>query len=137
MLHPFVVVTLRIFLSMIVFMPLCSFGLCVFFFSSRRRHTRCLSDWSSDVCSSDLSVLESRLSRAPARRLSLSRSRREPHLLLPACDVGERRRPVPRQDVPLQPRTGRQIGRASCRERMDAAGRAVRETETSKDTTRT
>src|ERR1035438_10777027 len=25
-----------------------------FFFSSRRRHTRCLSDWSSDVCSSDL-----------------------------------------------------------------------------------
>src|SRR5262245_64549194 len=28
---------------------------CLFFFSSRRRHTRCLSDWSSDVCSSDLS----------------------------------------------------------------------------------
>src|SRR5258705_409829 len=28
----------------------------VFFFSSRRRHTRCLSDWSSDVCSSDLST---------------------------------------------------------------------------------
>src|SRR5262245_56053404 len=27
---------------------------CAFFFSSRRRHTRCLSDWSSDVCSSDL-----------------------------------------------------------------------------------
>src|SRR5947199_7861396 len=27
----------------------------IFFFSSRRRHTRCLSDWSSDVCSSDLS----------------------------------------------------------------------------------
>src|SRR5436853_1875353 len=24
-----------------------------FFFSSRIRHTRCLSDWSSDVCSSD------------------------------------------------------------------------------------
>src|ERR1039458_4685491 len=24
------------------------------FFSSRRRHTSCLSDWSSDVCSSDL-----------------------------------------------------------------------------------
>src|SRR5262249_57672415 len=30
--------------------------LCVyFFFSSRRRHTRLVSDWSSDVCSSDLS----------------------------------------------------------------------------------
>src|SRR5215813_11549682 len=25
-----------------------------FFFSSRRRHTRCGRDWSSDVCSSDL-----------------------------------------------------------------------------------
>src|SRR2546422_8155169 len=29
-------------------------GMCFFFFSSRRRHTRCSRDWSSDVCSSDL-----------------------------------------------------------------------------------
>src|SRR2546422_4157871 len=28
-----------------------------FFFSSRRRHTRCSRDWSSDVCSSDLERL--------------------------------------------------------------------------------
>src|SRR5438046_5378740 len=28
-----------------------------FFFSSRRRHTRLVSDWSSDVCSSDLILL--------------------------------------------------------------------------------
>src|SRR5215213_7169577 len=28
-----------------------------FFFSSRRRHTRLVSDWSSDVCSSDLQTL--------------------------------------------------------------------------------
>src|SRR2546429_4122134 len=27
-----------------------------FFFSSRRRHTRCSRDWSSDVCSSDLAL---------------------------------------------------------------------------------
>src|SRR5438876_440852 len=27
---------------------------CIFFFSSRRRHTRWTGDWSSDVCSSDL-----------------------------------------------------------------------------------
>src|SRR2546429_2378936 len=27
-----------------------------FFFSSRRRHTRCSRDWSSDVCSSDLTT---------------------------------------------------------------------------------
>src|SRR6266508_3074455 len=30
----------------------------VFFFSSRRRHTRWPRDWSSDVCSSDLTTIE-------------------------------------------------------------------------------
>src|SRR5438034_3863546 len=36
----------------------CSFYcLFCFFFSSRRRHTRSLCDWSSDVCSSDLQNL--------------------------------------------------------------------------------
>src|SRR5258705_6590127 len=34
--------------------PYVRYLMCFFFFSSRRRHTRCLSDWSSDVCSSDL-----------------------------------------------------------------------------------
>src|SRR5207245_7056619 len=34
-----------------------SFFVVFFFFSSRRRHTRCYRDWSSDVCSSDLSTL--------------------------------------------------------------------------------
>src|SRR5207245_10446387 len=29
----------------------------LFFFSSRRRHTRCYRDWSSDVCSSDLDAV--------------------------------------------------------------------------------
>src|SRR5207245_4364543 len=29
----------------------------LFFFSSRRRHTRCYRDWSSDVCSSDLAAV--------------------------------------------------------------------------------
>src|SRR3989304_2323723 len=33
-----------------------TFCLVVCFFSSRRRHTRCSRDWSSDVCSSDLVV---------------------------------------------------------------------------------
>src|SRR5256885_11031298 len=32
----------------------CRLGGRVFFFSSRRRHTRLQGDWSSDVCSSDL-----------------------------------------------------------------------------------
>src|SRR2546421_6382696 len=32
--------------------------ICFFFFSSRRRHTRSDRDWSSDVCSSDLTARE-------------------------------------------------------------------------------
>src|SRR5206468_5472537 len=39
---------------------LCS---CFFFFSSRRRHTRSDRDWSSDVCSSDLTIGRPRLLR--------------------------------------------------------------------------
>src|SRR6266852_7509751 len=36
-------------------MSQCAIGaMLFFFFSSRRRHTRCYRDWSSDVCSSDL-----------------------------------------------------------------------------------
>src|SRR5690554_7542879 len=35
-----------------------------FFFSSRRRHTICGRDWSSDVCSSDLGDVLSELCRA-------------------------------------------------------------------------
>src|SRR2546427_8516093 len=34
----------------------CLCSLCFFFFSSRRRHTRFDCDWSSDVCSSDLTA---------------------------------------------------------------------------------
>src|SRR5438067_7852639 len=33
----------------------------MFFFSSRRRHTRSKRDWSSDVCSSDLKALDGRI----------------------------------------------------------------------------
>src|ERR1039458_5095865 len=42
---------------------------CVFFFSSRRRHTRCLSDWSSDVCSSDRNSLSGDHGCPPASRV--------------------------------------------------------------------
>src|SRR5215213_8611473 len=44
-----------------------------FFFSSRRRHTRLVSDWSSDVCSSDLQGVGRRKSTRTHRR----RSRRD------------------------------------------------------------
>src|SRR5258705_9589705 len=39
-----------------------------FFFSSRRRHTRCLSDWSSDVCSSDLHPGKTHAGNLPAQK---------------------------------------------------------------------
>src|SRR3989449_9516381 len=43
-----------------------------FFFSSRRRHTRCSRDWSSDVCSSDLARPEgAELERVIVGRLLL------------------------------------------------------------------
>src|SRR3712207_9035275 len=38
-----------------------------FFFSSRRRHTRYWRDWSSDVCSSDLIVVDARGGRVLER----------------------------------------------------------------------
>src|SRR2546429_6886827 len=42
-----------------------------FFFSSRRRHTRCSRDWSSDVCSSDLySLLQMAKTAAALSRLA-------------------------------------------------------------------
>src|SRR5207253_5219119 len=36
----------------------CAISRCFFFFSSRRRHTRWPRVWSSDVCSSDLTLVQ-------------------------------------------------------------------------------
>src|SRR6266542_6059843 len=48
-----------------------------FFFSSRRRHTRCYRDWSSDVCSSDLGLAQ------VFPRLGLAHSNRAEEILAP------------------------------------------------------
>src|SRR5258707_11299196 len=96
-----------------------------FFFSSRRRHTRCLSDWNSDVCSSDLFF---RGAGEPVRRLAghHSEAARAEHCVLHSFHSGG--------DVALHDdqlllrgvivrrhnafRHGfHEIGRASCRER--------------------
>src|SRR5688500_19251314 len=45
--------------------------LSVFFFSSRRRHTRLQGDWSSDVCSSDLDAVR-RLEQSGPNEIQLS-----------------------------------------------------------------
>src|SRR5438874_4942782 len=53
--------------------------LCVdsgFFFSSRRRHTRSLRDWSSDVCSSDLYAVVEERGRESIYRIDLPSFRR-------------------------------------------------------------
>src|SRR6266571_6450587 len=42
----------------------------IFFFSSRRRHTRLTCDWSSDVCSSDLIAVDDSASEIAARASS-------------------------------------------------------------------
>src|SRR5205814_7427348 len=60
-----------------------------FFFSSRRRHTICLSDWSSDVCSSDLST-----SLPPHLEVKLGgREVLEVELKLPSFQIGEMKFP--------------------------------------------
>src|SRR5437016_12136425 len=65
-----------------IYIFLCSIILFVFFFffSSRRRHTRLVSDWSSDVCSSDLTRV-SRLGWFHPR----PRRRNHPSLLTRVC----------------------------------------------------
>src|SRR5947199_5728875 len=86
-----------------------------FFFSSRRRHTRCLSDWSSDVCSSDLNFQVLAQDAHNARVLgvmSLYHAAGRPPL------QGERP-PMLIADLSADCVLGEdQIGRASCRERV-------------------
>src|SRR5258706_7184289 len=101
--------------------------MCAFFFSSRRRHTRLVSDWSSDVCSSDLApelvvaVLEQRLESGEAlaleqRRVGLQKSFEHQLVLEQAAAA------APAQTVHLDVshvwEIRGQIGRASCRERV-------------------
>src|SRR5437588_643467 len=79
-----------------------------FFFSSRRRHTRSLCDWSSDVCSSDLSPTVSFRSWRP----TISGTDELRGLQLRKLTVG--------LDQVLRGNSfyRDQIGRASCRERV-------------------
>src|SRR3984885_7751345 len=70
----------------------------VFFFASRRRHTRCGRDWSSDVCSSDL---ETARLYGPAAYMNLPS---------PNGMTNDEKEPDP---------SHLEIGRASCRERVE------------------
>src|SRR5438045_9554462 len=98
------------------------------FFSSRRRHTRCLSDWSSDVCSSDLIYV----SPAEVEAALITHE-----AVLEAAVVGaedENKLVKPKAYVVLkQLNSGtdalKEIGRASCRERVEIAVDAGTRTE--------
>src|SRR5437016_8850069 len=62
----------------------------VFFFSSRRRHTRLVSDWSSDVCSSDLCRSSSR--RAPSGVAAIKDlARQQPRAYMPGVRLFHRK----------------------------------------------
>src|SRR5438093_6247483 len=74
-----------------------------FFFSSRRRHTILVSDWSSDVCSSDLP--------RPAPVVSRAQAAAAAHPVWAEVTAGPDGKPAARAKVDAQ------IGRASCRER--------------------
>src|SRR5690606_41065340 len=99
----------------------------LFFFSSRRRHTRFSRDWSSDVCSSDLEPetaederacpLDIHAVRWDAARGELTREREGGGATAdePFADDVLWERPI------LAPK----IGRASCRERGYSAVGAV------------
>src|SRR5262245_63254722 len=74
-----------------------------FFFSSRRRHTRCLSDWSSDVCSSDLGMIGAR--QRPAvdlRERRLVEHERDALGPRQAAHARLRQRPVEREFLPAR-----------------------------------
>src|SRR5256884_6606055 len=89
----------------------------LFFFSSRRRHTRCSRDWSSDVCSSDLGAeLGHRFDadRAPGTDLGAEPLGEEPDHRIGLGAPG----PVLDSGVHVLDVLAEEIGRASCRERV-------------------
>src|SRR5205814_4535661 len=94
-----------------------------FFFSSRRRHTRCLSDWSSDVCSSDLGAVVAASFVAGAGGASVM-SANQLLVLLVAATAPTAALTFPAYAVVGC--LGAEIGRASCRERVEARGGAGR-----------
>src|SRR5260370_11256790 len=88
---------------------------CSFFFSSRRRHTRFKCDWSSDVCSSDLSCSCGPAEPGPDAGHAALSGERHPGQARPRLDDGVARG----ESAAAQQRLRRvQIGRASCRERV-------------------
>src|SRR5207245_8261440 len=96
-----------------------------FFFSSRRRHTRCYRDWSSDVCSSDLSLVTVLTATVPLV-VRAQTGAPVPPPTAPARQHRQRRERHPELMRALRTlqRAKTEIGRASCRARGTNAERA-------------
>src|SRR5207245_8331685 len=97
--------------------------------SSRRRHTICYRDWSSDVCSSDLVILM-HMRGTPDTMDSLATYRHVAAEVAAELDAAARRAEqggVARERIVVDPGFGfakqpeQKIGRASCRERGESA----------------
>src|SRR5438046_5022539 len=94
-----------------------------FFFSSRRRHTRLVSDWSSDVCSSDLcALLLAPAAFASERHPTLNELENE--VMCPVCGTTLAQSDSPAAHQIEGDISARKIGRASCRERVKRSGGA-------------
>src|SRR3712207_7596850 len=65
--------------------------LVLFFFSSRRRHTRYWRDWSSDVCSSDLAAMSDNCRRIAVEEYAMEVTARQ-YVRLYESLLAERRR---------------------------------------------
>src|SRR2546421_7686686 len=88
----------------------------IFFFSSRRRHTRSDRDWSSDVCSSDLRRSTSDFAiKPPCITVPRAVASGSVGLLIDERQRGSHHSLI--RNLPLRNRLT-QIGRASCRERV-------------------
>src|SRR5262245_64157386 len=88
------------------------------FFSSRRRHTICLSDWSSDVCSSDLTGGNYAQADATHDHYARLTERNLPTVLINAAIDQLSFPTVSCDDAVAAEQALTQIGRASCRERV-------------------
>src|SRR5207245_8123518 len=84
----------------------------IFLFSSRRRHTRCYRDWSSDVCSSDLvdlSGLTADQKKEALHRLNAESCTCGCKLTLAECRINDSSCPVSKgaaNDVVMRVRAG-------------------------------
>src|SRR3546814_6750728 len=85
--------------------------LCFFFFKQKTAYEMRISDWSSDVCSSDLRIAQPAFrGKPPSRALGILAALRG--TCVPCCADGRKGFTVRGYGL------ARQIGRASCRERV-------------------